>query len=134
MLDLARSKGFRDGENPVTAIKRRGRSARGEEEGAASPGDAMARCACLLSQLESTQCLTCLTGSRTGEVLGMQWPEVDLDARIWICPAVRMKTGEDHRVPLTDEMLSIIEPLQAMQSDYVFEGKNAISRCPTCRC
>ncbi len=64
----------------------------------------------------------------------MQWPEVDLDARIWTCPAVRMKTGEDHRVPLTDEMLSIIEPLQAMQSDYVFEGKNAISRCPTCRC
>jgi integrase len=28
-----------------------------------------------------------------------------------------------HRVPLTDEMLAIIEPLHAMQSDYVFEGQ-----------
>jgi integrase len=45
---------------------------------------------------------TCLTGARTGEVLGMRWEELELDARIWTCPAVRMKTGEDHRVPLTD--------------------------------
>ena len=34
-----------------------------------------------------------------------------------------MKTGEDHRVPLTDEMLAIIEPLRAMESEYVFEGQ-----------
>jgi integrase len=34
-----------------------------------------------------------------------------------------MKTDEDHRVPLTDEMLAIIEPLKTMQSEYVFEGQ-----------
>jgi integrase len=34
-----------------------------------------------------------------------------------------MKTSEEHRVPLTDEMLTIIEPLQAMASEYVFEGQ-----------
>jgi integrase len=34
-----------------------------------------------------------------------------------------MKTGDEHRVPLTDEMLSIIEPLQALKSEYVFEGQ-----------
>jgi integrase len=34
-----------------------------------------------------------------------------------------MKTGEKHRVPLTDEMMSIIEPLKALKSDYVFEGQ-----------
>ena len=34
-----------------------------------------------------------------------------------------MKGGVVHRVPLTDEMLAIIEPLRAMQSDYVFEGQ-----------
>jgi integrase len=66
---------------------------------------------------------TCLTGSRTGEVLGMQWEEIDADAHLWTCPADRMKTGEAHRVPLTDEMLSIIEPLRAMQSSFVFEGQ-----------
>ena len=34
-----------------------------------------------------------------------------------------MKGGEVHRVPLTNEMLAIIAPLRAMQSDYVFEGQ-----------
>ena len=34
-----------------------------------------------------------------------------------------MKTDVDHRVPLTDEMLTIIEPLRAMESEYVFEGQ-----------
>jgi len=66
---------------------------------------------------------TCLTGSRTSEVLMMRWDEVDFQARLWTCPADRMKGGEAHRVPLTVEMLAIIEPLRAMQSDYVFEGQ-----------
>jgi len=66
---------------------------------------------------------TCLTGSRTNEVLGMRWPEIDLHERLWICPEERMKTGEVHRVPLTDEMLAIIEPLHELKSDFVFEGQ-----------
>ncbi|MEP3633471.1 MAG: site-specific integrase [Shimia thalassica] len=66
---------------------------------------------------------TCLTVGRTGEVLGMRWKEVDFENRIWTCPAARMKTGEEHRMPLTDEMVSIIEPLRALQSELVFEGQ-----------
>jgi integrase len=66
---------------------------------------------------------TCLTGSRTSEILNMRWPEVDFEARLWTCPPERMKGGEVHRVPLSDEMLAILKPLQAMQSDYVFEGQ-----------
>ena len=53
----------------------------------------------------------------------MKWDEIDVDARLWTCPAERMKTGEEHRVPLTDEMLEVIEPLIEMQSEYVFEGQ-----------
>jgi integrase len=53
----------------------------------------------------------------------MCWAEINFDARLWTCPAERMKTGTEHRVPLTDEMLSILEPLQALKSDYVFEGQ-----------
>ncbi|WP_348538789.1 tyrosine-type recombinase/integrase, partial [Shimia sp. R10_1] len=60
---------------------------------------------------------TCLTGSRTGEVLGLRWAELDFQERLWICPAARMKTSEEHRVPLTDEMLAIIRPLRDMQSE-----------------
>tara|TARA_B110000008_G_scaffold266171_1_gene292092 strand:- start:397 stop:942 length:546 start_codon:yes stop_codon:yes gene_type:complete len=66
---------------------------------------------------------TCLTGSRTGEVLGMRWDEIDFEARLWTCPAERMKTANEHRVPLTEDMLAIIEPLKAMASQYVFEGQ-----------
>lgn len=66
---------------------------------------------------------TCLTGSRTGEVLGMRRAENDFDNRLWICPAERTKTREAHRVPLTDEMLEIIEPLKAFGSEYVFEDQ-----------
>ncbi|MBO9475889.1 tyrosine-type recombinase/integrase, partial [Shimia sp. R10_1] len=47
----------------------------------------------------------------------------DFQERLWICPAARMKTSEEHRVPLTDEMLAIIRPLRDMQSEYVFEGQ-----------
>ena len=53
----------------------------------------------------------------------MRWEELDLDGRLWTCPAERMKGGEDHRVPLTDEMLAIIAPLKALKSEYVFEGQ-----------
>ncbi len=66
---------------------------------------------------------TCLTGSRTSEVLGMRWEELDFDARLWICPADRMKGGDEHRVPLTDAMVAIVEPLKELQSEVVFEGQ-----------
>jgi len=38
-------------------------------------------------------------------------------------PAERMKGGKAHRVPLTDEMLTILEPLRSMDSEYVLEGQ-----------
>jgi integrase len=38
-------------------------------------------------------------------------------------PATRMKGGKEHRVPLMDDMLGILEPLKAMASVYVFEGQ-----------
>lgn len=66
---------------------------------------------------------TCLTGSRTSEVLGMEWTEIDFQEGVWTCPAERMKTNEDHQVPLTQVMLDILQPLQALNSKYVFEGQ-----------
>ncbi|SLN61284.1 Prophage CP4-57 integrase [Roseovarius litorisediminis] len=130
VLDMAKSKGFRSGENPVTAIKEaqvlpkvkakpKHHKAMAWQDVPAFYADLKSRNAMAAKALM----FTCLTGSRTGEVLGARWDEIDVETRLWTCPAVRMKTGEDHRVPLTDEMLSIIEPLRAMQSDYVFEGQ-----------
>lgn len=130
VLDVAKSKGFRLGENPVTAImdaqvlpkvkaKVQHHKAMAWRDVPAFYADLRTRNAMAAKALM----FTCLTGSRTSEVLNAQWAEFDLDARLWTCPADRMKGGVAHRVPLTDEMLLILEPLRAMQSDYVFEGQ-----------
>jgi integrase len=130
VLDVAKSKGFRSGENPVTAIhearvlpkvkaKAKHHKAMAWQDVPAFYADLKARDAMAAKALM----FTCLTGSRTSEVLMMRWDEVDSKARLWTCPADRMKGDEVHRVPLTDEMLAIIEPLRAMQSEYVFEGQ-----------
>ena len=62
-----------------------------------------------------------LTAARSGEVRGATWPEIDLDAAVWIIPAERMKAGKEHRVPLTQEAVALLEELPRMEgSDYVF--------------
>jgi len=130
VLDVAKSKGFRSGENPITEIK----DAKVLPKVMAKPKHHKAMkwqdIPAFYAELKTRDAMaaralmfTCLTGSRTAEVLGIRWDEIDLEARLWTCPAERMKTGEAHRVPLTDEMLAIIEPLQAMASEYVFEGQ-----------
>jgi len=130
VLDVAKSKGFRSGENPITEIK----DAKVLPKVKAKPKHHAAmrwqNVPAFYTELKTRDAMaaralmfTCLSGSRTSEVLGMQWGEVDLEAHLWTCPAQRMKTGEEHRVPLTNEMMAIVEPLQAMASEYVFEGQ-----------
>ena len=130
VLDVAKSKGFREGENPVTSIKDAQVlpkvKAKAKHHAAMKWQDVPS----FFDDLRNREAMaakalmfTCLTGSRTGEVLGMRWDEIDIEARLWTCPAERMKTANEHRVPLTSDMLAIIEPLKAMASQYVFEGQ-----------
>ena len=130
VLDVAKSKGFRSGENPVTAI----RDAKVLPTVKAKPQhhDAMPwrDVPAFFAELNGRSAIaakalqfTILTASRTTEALDMTWPEVDFEARLWTVPTARMKGGKEHRVPLTDEMLAILEPLKALASVYVFEGQ-----------
>ena len=130
VLDVAKSKGFRVGENPITEIK----DAKVLPKVTAKPKHHKAmkwqEVPNLYLELQTRNAMaakalmfTCLTGSRTSEVLEMEWSEVNLENHIWTCPAERMKAGVTHRVPLTAEMIEIIEPLQAMASKFVFEGQ-----------
>ena len=52
-----------------------------------------------------------LTAARSGEVLGMRWGEVDLDAALWTVPSERMKAKREHRVALS---LAAVDLLRAM--------------------
>ena len=62
-----------------------------------------------------------LTAARTGEAIGAKWAEIDLDAKLWTIPAGRMKAAREHRVPLSDRVLAILETLPA-EGEYVFAG------------
>ena len=63
-----------------------------------------------------------LCASRSGEVRGMTWSEVDLTGtQSWIIPAARMKAERDHRVPLTQAMVDLLAHIERHpQSDLVF--------------
>lgn len=130
VLDVARSKGFREGENPVTAIHEGGVLPKVKAKPKHHKAMDWREVPAFYDRLRERNAMaakalmfTCLTGSRTSEVLGMRWEELDMKARIWTCPPERMKTGEEHRVPLTEEMRGIVEPLKALKSDFVFEGQ-----------
>jgi len=55
--------------------------------------------------------LMILTATRTSEVRFAAWSEIDLDGRLWIIPAARMKAERDHRVPLTRPAIALLSQL-----------------------
>jgi len=64
-----------------------------------------------------------LSWMRTGEVLGAEWTEFNLDAGVWTVPGERMKAGREHRVPLSPRAVEILRELHARrESAYVFPG------------
>ncbi|MBV8573611.1 MAG: tyrosine-type recombinase/integrase, partial [Acetobacteraceae bacterium] len=50
-----------------------------------------------------------LTAARGGEVRGATWGEVDMSGRLWTVPGARVKAGREHRVPLSDAAMAILE-------------------------
>ena len=56
-----------------------------------------------------------LTAVRSGEARLAQWNEIDLDARLWTIPASRMKQGREHRQPLSDQAIAVLESIQVLR-------------------
>ena len=50
-----------------------------------------------------------LTAVRSGEVRKAAWDDIDVDAPVWTIPAGRMKAGREHRVPLADRALAVLD-------------------------
>ena len=64
-----------------------------------------------------------LTATRTSETVGAQWSEIDLKAGFWTIPGNRMKTGLEHRVPLSPRALEILGSLIRVHGNpYTFPG------------
>lgn len=67
---------------------------------------------------------TILTAARTGEVIGAEWSEVDLEVGMWTIPAERMKGKKEHRVPLSSQAVSILNGAKKRALD---KGTNVLS-------
>jgi integrase len=133
VLDAAKAKGFREGENPARwrghldhLLPRPSKLARGHH--AAMPYEEVAAFVSKLRDREATSALALelciLTAARSGEILGMRWPEIDLDKKIWTVPGKRMKAGREHRVPLSTRGAAILRQLEKLRAgDFVFPGQ-----------
>lgn len=129
VLDAARARGYREGENPARwrghiaqILPARPRLSRGHHK--AMPYDAIPD---FLRQLRGREALAALslefvilTATRTSEVLGARWDEVDVDKALWTIPPERMKAGKEHRVPLSPRAVEILETVKPLDSDWLF--------------
>ena len=133
VLDAARAKGLRSGENPArwrghlaNLLPKRHKLSRGHH--AAMPyRDVPAFLERLrglggMSALALEFCI--LAAARSGEVLGARWDEIDREAAVWTVAPARMKAGRDHRVPLSPRMLAILDATEKVRTgDFVFPGQ-----------
>jgi integrase len=139
VLDAAKARGYRSGENPAMwrghlqrLLPPRQKLTRGHH--AAMPyEDVPALVSVLRERMDiSSRALefTILTAARSGEVFGATWGEVDLKTKIWAVPAKRMKGGREHRVPLVDRAVELLEELKPLDGevdprDLIFPGRKA---------
>lgn len=134
VLDVARVKGLRTGENPARwrghlALIMPNKGRRTQRHHAAMPYAEVPDFIATMRLRETTGArlleLTVLTAARSGEAVGARCQEVDLDAELWIVPGARMKAGQDHRVPLVGRALEIMrEACEGRPPHaYVFPGQ-----------
>jgi len=67
--------------------------------------------------------LLILTACRSSEILHAQWQEIDFQHKRWVIPAERMKSGNEHRVPLTKDAIELLKSIPKL-NQYVFPGVN----------
>lgn len=62
-----------------------------------------------------------MTAARSNEIRGARWDEIDLAEKVWVIPAERMKAKREHRVPLSDAAVTLLEALPRFEdNDLVF--------------
>lgn len=131
ILDAAKARGYREGENPARwrghiaqILPARKRLSRGHHK--ALSYEIIPSFITSLHDREATAALALefaiLTAARTSEVTGATWAEVDLTKEIWTVPAIRMKAGKEHRVPLSHRAIEILKTTQALGGDWLFCG------------
>jgi integrase len=138
ILDWAKVRGFREGENPARwrghldkLLPARSKVQKVEHH-AAIPYSELPELLAVIKAQEGTAVraleFAILNAARTGEVIGAQWNEINMADRLWTVPAARMKVGREHRVPLSPRAIAILEEMRALKGQerpagFVFSGR-----------
>lgn len=134
VLDAAKAKGLRDGENPARwrghldkLLPKRSR-VRAVKHHSALPWTELPEFMREIARREGLAFrameLAILTATRTSEVLGATWEEIDFKAAAWTIPGERMKAGKAHRVPLAPPVVALLEALPRIDdSPHLFPGQ-----------
>ncbi|GAA4016637.1 tyrosine-type recombinase/integrase [Actimicrobium antarcticum] len=136
VLDWATVRRYREGDNPARwkgnldkqLAKRRNVAPVKSHQ--ALPAEAMHGFMVQLRKLDTTgaRCLefAVLNASRSGEARLATWDEIDLRTRTWTIPAVRMKSQREHKVPLSDQAVKLLESLPRFDDEpLIFPGRKA---------
>jgi integrase len=75
------------------------------------------------SQAARALMLTMMTAARAGEIIGLHWREVDLDAGVLHIPGERMKSGVARDIPLAKAATALLNNLTSDRSGYCFTGR-----------
>jgi integrase len=123
VLDWATVRGYRKGDNParwrghLDKLLPARAKVRTVEHHAALPYAEMGEFVAALREQEGVGAraleFLILTATRTGEVIGATWAEIDLQSRLWVIPGSGMKSGREHRVPLSGAAVHVLAPLQS---------------------
>lgn len=134
VLDAAKVAGHRVGENPAAwagnlklLMPARSKAAAGHHK--ALPYKDVPEFMMRLREQKGMAALalefTILTAARSGETLGALWSEIDLDQKLWTVPAARMKAQREHRVPLCDRAIEILDVVRAFRNgNHIFSGQH----------
>jgi integrase len=134
VLDWAKAHGYRDGDNParwkghLDSIYPSKEKLDPVEHHVAMPYRDVPSFMSKLREREGIAAraldFTILTAARAAEVLHAKRSEIDREGRLWIVPKEWMKMRREHRVPLCDAALKIIDSLP-QDSEYLFPGRKA---------
>ncbi|MEH6490568.1 tyrosine-type recombinase/integrase [Halopseudomonas sp.] len=136
VLDAAKARRLREGENParwrghLDKLLPKREKVQAVKHHAALPWAELPAFMAKLRTLDKVTFkamqMTILTACRTSEVLGATWDEIDLQARVWTVPAERMKMRKEHRVPLADALVALLEQLPRYDDNpHLFPGMKA---------
>jgi integrase len=136
VLDFARSRGWRTGENPArwkghlaNLLPARAKLAAVEHHAALpwrEAGQFMAEVRKQDGVAARALEFAVLTAARAGEVVGANWDEIDLQQSLWTVPAARMKSAREHRVPLSDAAMDVLEFMTSLRNlgGCIFPGRS----------